>query len=74
MNESVPQEKRKVNAVMQGSIPSQNCSIKKNNFVSLIKRGYTLTSPSADPVAKNSSFGSNAMHFTATEDSCAVNL
>ena len=39
-----------------------------------LKCDYTLTSPSADPVAKNSSFGSNAMHFTATEDSCAVNL
>ena len=41
---------------------------------SLKERKNTLISPSADPVAKNSSFGSRAMHFTATEDSCAVNL
>ena len=34
----------------------------------------TLISPSADPVIKNSSLGSRAIHLTATDDSWAVNL
>ena len=42
------------------------CFVKSNSF--------TLISPSAEPVTKNSSLGSRAMHLTATEDSWAVNL